>query len=146
MGNDHLYDAGNHRIVSNASCYKLPGPGCRVPLKEGFGIAGLDDLRPCLHCCTKPWTAQAARHGVTTRRRPTSSRPAPAPPRLPGLVYPEVKGNDRMAFRVPTPTASVVDLTFKTEKSTSYAEISAAMKAASESYLKGILATPRTPS
>ena len=56
------------------------------------------------------------------------------------LVCPEVKGKlSGMAFRVPTPTTSVVDLTFKTEKSTSYDEISAAMKNASETYLKGIL-------
>ena len=45
-----------------------------------------------------------------------------------------------MAFRVPTPTVSVVDLTFKTSKDTNYKEICAAMKKASESYLKGILA------
>ena len=44
-----------------------------------------------------------------------------------------------MAFRVPMPTVSVVDLTVKTVKDTSYAEISAAMKRASETYLKGIL-------
>ena len=44
-----------------------------------------------------------------------------------------------MAFRVPTPTVSVVDLTVRTVKETSYAEISAAMKKASETYLKGIL-------
>ena len=44
-----------------------------------------------------------------------------------------------MAFRVPTPTVSVVDLTVRTVKETSYAEISAAMKRASETYLKGIL-------
>ena len=45
-----------------------------------------------------------------------------------------------MAFRVPTPTVSVVDLTVKTVKETSYKEICAAMKKASETYLKGILA------
>jgi glyceraldehyde 3-phosphate dehydrogenase len=44
-----------------------------------------------------------------------------------------------MAFRVPTPNVSVVDLTFKTERSTSYQEICAAMKAASEGSLRGIL-------
>ena len=56
------------------------------------------------------------------------------------LVCPEVKGKlTGMAFRVPTPTVSVVDLTVKTVKETSYAEISAAMKKASETYLKGIL-------
>ena len=53
---------------------------------------------------------------------------------------PEVKGKlTGMAFRVPTPTVSVVDLTVRTVKDTSYAEICAAMKKASETYLKGIL-------
>ena len=57
-----------------------------------------------------------------------------------GLVCPEVKGKlTGMAFRVPTPTVSVVDLTVRTVKETSYAEIAAAMKKASETYLKGIL-------
>lgn len=57
-----------------------------------------------------------------------------------GLVLPEVKGKlTGMAFRVPTPTVSVVDLTVRTVKETSYAEICAAMKRASETYLKGIL-------
>jgi glyceraldehyde 3-phosphate dehydrogenase len=51
-----------------------------------------------------------------------------------------VKGKlSGMAFRVPTPTVSVVDLTFKTEKATSLKEINAAIKKASETYLKGIL-------
>jgi glyceraldehyde 3-phosphate dehydrogenase len=44
-----------------------------------------------------------------------------------------------MAFRVPTPTVSCVDLTVKTVKDTSYAEIAEAMKKASQTYLKGIL-------
>jgi len=56
------------------------------------------------------------------------------------LVCPEVKGKlTGMAFRVPTPTVSVVDLTVRTVKETSYKEISAAMKKASETYLKGFL-------
>ena len=57
-----------------------------------------------------------------------------------GLVCPEVKGKlTGMSFRVPTPTVSVVDLTVKTTKATSYKEISATMKKASETYLKGVL-------
>jgi glyceraldehyde 3-phosphate dehydrogenase len=57
------------------------------------------------------------------------------------LVCPEVKGKlTGMSFRVPTPTVSVVDLTVKTTKETSYKEICAAMKKASETYLKGVLA------
>ena len=55
-------------------------------------------------------------------------------------MLPELKGKlTGMAFRVPTPDVSVVDLTFKTAKATSYKEICAAMKAASEGELKGIL-------
>ena len=55
-------------------------------------------------------------------------------------MLPQVQGKlTGMSFRVPTPTVSVVDLTVKTEKSTSYAEICAAMKSASEGSLKGIL-------
>jgi glyceraldehyde 3-phosphate dehydrogenase len=58
-----------------------------------------------------------------------------------GLVCPEVKGKlTGMSFRVPTPAVSVVDLTVRTSKETNYKEISAAMKNASETYLKGILA------
>src|SRR6202043_1441175 len=56
------------------------------------------------------------------------------------LVLPELKGKlTGMAFRVPVPDVSVVDLTFKTSKATTYKEICAAMKAASEGELKGIL-------
>src|SRR6185369_4527074 len=56
------------------------------------------------------------------------------------LVCPEVKGKlTGMALRVPVPTVSVVDLTVKTAKDTSYEEIAAAMKRASQTYLKGIL-------
>ena len=57
-----------------------------------------------------------------------------------GLVLPEVKGKlTGMSFRIPTPTVSAVDLTVRTSRDTSYSEISAAMKKASETYLKGIL-------
>src|SRR4029077_5653434 len=58
-----------------------------------------------------------------------------------GLAIPEVKGKRTgMSFRGPTPTVSVVDLTVRTTKETSYKDICAAMKRASETYLKGILA------
>jgi glyceraldehyde 3-phosphate dehydrogenase len=57
-----------------------------------------------------------------------------------GLVLPQLAGKlTGMAFRVPTPTSSVVDLTLRTAKSTSLEEIAAKMKEASETYLKGIL-------
>src|ERR1700676_348779 len=58
-----------------------------------------------------------------------------------GLAIPAVKGKlTGMSFRVPTPTVSIVDLSVRTTKETTYDAISAAMKAASETYLKGILA------
>ena len=56
-----------------------------------------------------------------------------------GLVLPQQGKLTGMAFRVPTPTVSAVDLTVKTEKSTSYEDICAKMKEASEGSLKGIL-------
>ena len=114
-----------------------------VLLKEGFGIA--EGLMTTIHAYTatqktvdgpsrKAWRDGRA---AATNIIPASTGAAKAV----SLVCPEVKGKlSGMAFRVPTPTSSVVDLTFKTEKSTSYAEISAAMKNASETYLKGVLA------
>ena len=142
--NDNLYDAANHHIVSNASCTtNCLAPVVHVLLKEGFGIA--EGLMTTIHAYTatqktvdgpsrKAWRDGRA---AATNIIPASTGAAKAV----SLVCPEVKGKlTGMAFRVPTPTTSVVDLTFKTEKSTSYDEISAAMKAASESYLKGIMA------
>jgi Glyceraldehyde 3-phosphate dehydrogenase, C-terminal domain/pfkB family carbohydrate kinase len=76
------------------------------------------------------WTHRSHQHHSKHHRRRESV----------GLVCPEVKGKlTGMAFRVPTPTVYVVDLTVKTTKATSYKEICAAMKTASETYLKGIL-------
>jgi len=141
--NDDKYDAAKHHIVSNASCTtNCLAPICHVLLKEGFGIA--EGLMTTVHSYTatqktvdgpskKDWKG-----GRTAAQNliPSSTGAAKAV----GLVLPEVKGKlTGMAFRVPTPTVSVVDLTVKTVKETSYAEISAAMKKASETYMKGIL-------
>jgi glyceraldehyde 3-phosphate dehydrogenase len=141
--NDDKYDASKHHIVSNASCTtNCLAPVCHVLLKEGFGIA--EGLMTTVHAYTatqktvdgpskKDWKG-----GRTAAQNliPSSTGAAKAV----GLVLPELKGKlTGMAFRVPVPTVSVVDLTVKTVKETSYAEISAAMKKASETYLKGIL-------
>ncbi|HEY9172189.1 MAG TPA: type I glyceraldehyde-3-phosphate dehydrogenase [Verrucomicrobiae bacterium] len=141
--NDDKYDAAKHHIVSNASCTtNCLAPVCYVLLKEGFGIA--EGLMTTVHAYTatqktvdgpskKDWKG-----GRTAAQNliPSSTGAAKAV----GLVLPEVKGKlTGMAFRVPVPTVSVVDLTVKTVKETSYKEISAAMKKASETYLKGIL-------
>ena len=141
--NHEKYDAATHHIISNASCTtNCLAPLVHVLLKEGFGIA--EGLMTTVHAYTatqktvdgpskKDWKG-----GRTAAQNVIPSTTGAA--RAVALVCPEVKGKlTGMAFRVPVPTVSVVDLTFKTTKDTSYAEISAAMKKASETYLKGIL-------
>jgi glyceraldehyde 3-phosphate dehydrogenase len=142
--NNDKYDPARHNIISNASCTtNCLAPVVHVLLKEGFGID--EGLMTTVHSYTatqktvdgpskKDWKGGRA---AATNIIPSSTGAAKAV----GLVCPEVKGKlTGMAFRVPTPTVSVVDLTVKTNKSTSYKEICEAMKKASETYLKGILA------
>ena len=141
--NDSKYDASKHHVVSNASCTtNCLAPLVHVLLKEGFGIE--EGLMTTIHAYTatqktvdgpskKDWKG-----GRTAAQNIIPSTTGAA--KAVALVCPEVKGKlTGMAFRVPTPTVSCVDLTVKTTKDTSYAEISAAMKKASETYLKGVL-------
>jgi len=144
MGVNHeKYDPANHHVISNASCTtNCLAPVVHVLLKEGFGVA--EGLMTTIHSYTatqKTVDGPSAKDWKGGRSAainiiPSSTGAAKAV----GLAIPEVKGKlTGMSFRVPTPTVSVVDLTVKTEKETSYKEISAAMKKASETYLKGIL-------
>src|ERR1035438_7938694 len=141
--NDDKYDAAKHNIISNASCTtNCLAPMVYVLLKEGFGVE--EGLMTTIHSYTatqktvdgpsrKDWKG-----GRTAAINIIPSTTGAA--RAVGLVLPEVKGKlTGMSFRVPTPAVSVVDLTVRTVKPTSYAEICAAMKKASETYLKGIL-------
>jgi glyceraldehyde 3-phosphate dehydrogenase len=144
MGVNHeKIDVSKHHIISNASCTtNCLAPIVHVLLKEGFGLE--DGLMTTVHSYTatqktvdgpsrKDWKGGRS---AAINIIPSTTGAAKAV----GLVIPEVKGKlTGMSFRVPTPTVSVVDLTVKTVKDTSYAEISAAMKKASETYLKGIL-------
>jgi len=144
MGVNHeKYDAANHHVISNASCTtNCLAPVVHVLLKEGFGIE--EGLMTTIHSYTatqktvdgpskKDWKGGRS---AAINIIPSTTGAAKAV----GLAIPEIKGKlTGMAFRVPTPTVSAVDLTVKTVKETSYAEISAAMKKASETYLKGIL-------
>jgi glyceraldehyde 3-phosphate dehydrogenase len=145
MGVNHdKYDSSKHNIVSNASCTtNCLAPVVHVLLKEGFGID--EGLMTTVHSYTatqktvdgpsaKDWKGgRAAAQNII----PSTTGAAKAV----GLVCPEVKGKlTGMAFRVPTPTVSAVDLTIRTTKATSYQDICAAMKKASETYLKGVLA------
>jgi glyceraldehyde 3-phosphate dehydrogenase len=141
--NDDKYDAAKHHIVSNASCTtNCLAPVVHVLIKEGFGLA--EGLMTTIHAYTatqktvdgpskKDWKG-----GRTAAQNIIPSTTGAA--KAVGLVLPEVKGKlTGMAFRVPVPTVSVVDLTCKTVKETSLADIKAAMKKASETYMKGIL-------
>jgi glyceraldehyde 3-phosphate dehydrogenase len=141
--NDDKYDAAKHNIISNASCTtNCLAPVVYVLLKEGLGIE--EGLMTTVHSYTatqktvdgpskKDWKGGRA---AAINIIPSTTGAAKAV----GLAIPEIKGKlTGMSFRVPTPTVSVVDLTVKTVKETSYKEICAAMKKASETYLKGIL-------
>ncbi len=144
MGVNHeKYDPAKHVVISNASCTtNCLAPLVHVLLKEGFGIE--EGLMTTVHSYTatqktvdgpskKDWKGGRS---AAINLIPSTTGAAKAV----GLVCPEVKGKlTGMSFRVPTPTVSVVDLTVRTVKETNYAEISAAMKRASETYLKDIL-------
>jgi glyceraldehyde 3-phosphate dehydrogenase len=135
MGVNHeKYDTTKHSIISNASCTtNCLAPVVHVLLKEGFGIE--EGLMTTVHSYT---ATQKTVDGPSTAINISPSATGAA--KAVGLAIPEVKGKlTGMAFRVPTPTVSVVDLTVRTVKETSYKEICEAMKRASETYLKGIL-------
>jgi len=142
--NDNKLDITKHNIISNASCTtNCLAPVVYVLLKEGFGVE--EGLMTTIHSYTatqktvdgpskKDWKGGRS---AAINIIPSSTGAAKAT----ALVCPEVKGKlTGMSFRVPTPTVSVVDLTVRTTKETSYKEICAAMKKASETYLKGVLA------
>ena len=141
--NDDKLDLAKHSIISNASCTtNCLAPLVHVILKEGFGLT--EGLMTTVHSYTatqktvdgpskKDWKG-----GRTAAQNIIPSTTGAA--KAVALVLPEVKGKlTGMAFRVPTPTVSVVDLTFKTAKDTSLDEIKQAIKRASETYMKGIL-------
>src|SRR5919202_1738463 len=145
MGVNHeKYDPAKHHVVSNASCTtNCLAPVVHVILKEGFGLT--EGLMTTVHSYTatqktvdgpsrKDWKGGRS---AAINIIPSTTGAAKAA----ALAIPEVKGKlTGMSFRVPTPTVSVVDLTVRTVKPTSYQEICAAMKRASETYLKDVLA------
>ena len=138
--NDDKYD-GSQNVISNASCTtNCLGPFAKV-LNDEFGI--VRGLMTTIHAYTGDQNLQDGPHKDLRRARaaavnivPTSTGAAKAI----GLVLPELKGKlDGYALRVPIPTGSVTDLTVELSKEASAADINAAMKAAAEGKLKGIL-------
>ncbi len=140
--NHETFDPRQDQIVSNASCTT----NCLAPIAkvidDNFGLA--EGLMTTVHAmtATQPTVDGPSKKDLRGGRSaaqniiPASTGAAKAVT----LVLPQLKGKlTGMAFRVPTPDVSVVDLTFRTEKVTSYPEICAAMKQAAEGEMKGVL-------
>jgi glyceraldehyde 3-phosphate dehydrogenase len=145
--NESSYDAARHSVISNASCTT----NCLAPvvkvLHEKFGIE--KGSMTTIHSYTNDQPVLDFPHKDLRRARaaainmiPTTTGAAKAI----GLVMPELKGKlDGYAMRVPTPNVSVVDLAAVTTKSTTAEEVNAALKAASQGPLKGILGFTEDP-
>ena len=145
--NDNMYDASKHNVISNASCTT----NCLAPvtkvLDDKFGI--LKGSMTTIHSYTNDQPILDFPHKDLRRARaaainmiPTSTGAAKAI----GLVMPTLKGKlDGYAMRVPTPDVSVVDLVAVVKKKTTTEEVNAALKAAAEGELKGILEYTEDP-
>ena len=145
--NDEQYDPQNHHIGSNASCTT----NCLAPLakvlNDSFGIE--KGLMTTIHAYTADQRLQDAPHSDLRRARaaavnmvPTSTGAAAAV----GLVLPELKGKlDGFAVRVPTITGSITDLTFTASREVTKEEVNAALKAAAEGPMKGIIKYSEDP-
>ena len=145
--NDDQYDPEVHSIISNASCTtNCLAPFAKV-LLENFGIRR--GYMNTIHSYTNDQKILDLPHKDLRRARaaavsmiPTTTGAA----RAVALVLPELQGRlDGFATRVPTPDGSMVDLTVELEKSVTVEEINAAMKAAAEGPLKGILEYTEDP-
>jgi glyceraldehyde 3-phosphate dehydrogenase len=146
--NHDTFDPEKDLIVSNASCTT----NCLAPIakviNDNFGLT--EGLMTTVHAstATQPTVDGPSKKDLRGGRGagqniiPASTGAAKAV----ALVLPELKGKlTGMALRVPTPDVSVVDLTFKTAQATSYDAICAAMKAAAEGPMKGVLAYTEEP-
>jgi glyceraldehyde 3-phosphate dehydrogenase len=145
--NDDQYDPANHNIISNASCTtNCLAPPAKVVF-ENFGI--VKGLMTTIHAYTSDQRVLDLGHSDLRRARaaalniiPTTTGAAKAL----ALVIPQLKGKfDGFALRVPTPTVSIVDFVAEVEKETSTAEVNAALKAAAEGPMKGILGYSEEP-
>jgi glyceraldehyde 3-phosphate dehydrogenase len=145
--NDETYDAAKHHVVSNASCTtNCLAPVAKVLLKS-FGVK--KGLMTTIHSYTNDQKLLDLPHSDLRRARaaalsmiPTSTGAAKAI----GLVVPELKGKlDGVAIRVPTPNVSLVDLVIEADRPATKDEVNAAMKAAADGPMKGILEYTELP-
>ena len=139
--NENRYDPSKHHVISNASCTT----NCLAPvvkvLIENFGI--VSGVMTTIHSYTNDQVILDFPHKDLRRARAAAINMIPSSTgaaKALKLVIPETAGKlDGFAIRVPTPNVSVVDLTFVPEKPATADAINAAIKAASEGELKGIL-------
>ena len=143
MGINHeTYDPNNHHIISNASCTT----NCLAPvvkvLNDSFGVK--NGFMTTIHSYTSDQCILDSSHSDKRRARaaavsmiPTTTGAAKAV----GMVIPEMQGKlDGFAIRVPTPNVSLVDLNVTLNKDVTIEEVNAALKTASDTNLKGVLA------
>ncbi len=145
--NGDKYDPANHHVISNASCTT----NCLAPvvkvLLDSFGFRR--GLMTTVHAYTNDQNILDLPHKDMRRARaaamsmiPTTTGAAKAT----ALVIPEVEGKlDGMAIRVPTPDVSIVDLVAEVDREVTVDEVNAAMKAASDDAMKGILGYSTEP-
>ena len=145
--NDQTYDPASHHIMSNASCTtNCLAPVAKV-IKDAFGFK--KGLMTTIHSYTNDQRILDLPHKDLRRARAASMSMIPTTTgaaRAVSLVLPELKGKlDGMAMRVPTPNVSVVDLTCEVEREVTKEEVNAALRAAAEGPLKGILGYTEEP-
>ncbi|MGA1774568.1 MAG: type I glyceraldehyde-3-phosphate dehydrogenase [Nitriliruptoraceae bacterium] len=139
--NEGQYDPASHHVISNASCTTNSVVPMAKVLHDAFGIA--QGLMTTVHAYTGDQRIHDAPHDDLRRARaaalsivPTTTGAA----RAAALALPELKGRlDGMALRVPIPDGSVTDLSLVLERDVTAADVNAAMRAAAEGPLRGVL-------
>lgn len=145
--NDNLYDAAKHNIVSNASCTtNCLAPFAKV-LQDNFGIES--GFMTTVHAYTNDQKTADQAHKDLRRARAAAANIIPTTTgaaKAIALVIPELKGKMHgYALRVPTTTVSCVDLSVNLSKPATVEQINAAMKAAADGPMKGILGYTEDP-
>ncbi|MBC8066433.1 MAG: type I glyceraldehyde-3-phosphate dehydrogenase [Chlorobia bacterium] len=139
--NDNMYDPAKHHVISNASCTTNGLAPVAKVMHDSFGIE--KGLLTTIHAFTNSQKVQDTAAKDLRDARAASQNIVPSSTgaaKAVGLVIPELQGKfTGMAFRVPTPTVSVVDFTALLSKEATPAEINAAMKVAADGPMEGIL-------
>jgi glyceraldehyde 3-phosphate dehydrogenase (phosphorylating) len=139
--NEDKYDPAKHNVISNASCTtNCLAPVVKVLLKEVGIVSG---IMTTIHSYTNDQVILDFPHKDLRRARAAALNMIPSSTgaaKALKLVIPETAGKlDGFAIRVPTPNVSIVDLTFISEKTTDAKAVNAALKAAADGPMKGIL-------